>query len=259
MRCSAALVLLLAFLPVAEAQTSQTAELLQKIAATYNNIHSYVIAVQRDRRGGNSPIPSDHIADMQHGLFLPREPALLNSAILLASSGKNFRYQIEATGTKNPMVWLTNGKTTWHYWPNVNKYTQTSAEPWPSQAGPGRGLPGIEWKYFAKFRAIAGMGNRAKLAKIDIPPDDTCPATSAILELQLRTGADAATEELHVMTRSGLVCESVVRSRLPFGGHMEYFTDTTSWTYRQTNGKIDPTLFLFTPPKHAKRVLHSTP
>lgn len=255
MRSIAAFFLLVSFPDPGKAQSSQVYELLQKIAFTYSSIHEYVIVVTHQRTGGKEPIQTDHIADMQRGMAFPieRQRLQLTSVMLLARSGQAFHYQINWADGSDPILWITNGQTTWHYRSVLKEYTEFPAEPWPRQAGPGRGLPGIEWKYFTKFRAIAGMVNRAKLRQENIAPNDVCPTKTSIVDLQLQSGAADATEELHVLTRSGLVCESVVRSRRVWGGHVEYNTDTTTWSYRRISGKVDPKLFVFIPPKKVKK------
>lgn len=200
-------------------------------------------------------MPDAHIADGDEGeTVLPFDPlSSPESVIVLARSGRAFHYQIGAPGNKNPMLWITNGDITWHYRPWLKEYTEIPAGEWPKEAGPAAGLPGIEWKYFAKFRAIAGMTNRAKLLKDDVAPNDTCPSASSVLELQLGTGA---VEELHVLTKSNLVCQSIVRRRMSFGGHVEYFVDTTSWKFLATSEPIDPGLFIFRPSKGTRKVQH---
>lgn len=236
-------------------QCSEVMELLQKVAASYRAIQVYDIVVQHRQAGGTGPIQTDHIAD---GAFT--NPSIIHellppvASIVIARSGERFRFQSGDPAWKDPSLWITDGQTTWHYFHGLNKYTEEPAMPWPARPGESGGLPGIEWKYFGRFRVVDSMTDRATLVKENVPASGVCPATTSIVDLRLERLPEAATEELHIMARSGLVCKSIVRKRIERGGRVEYFTDTNRWTYRKVAGDIDPRLFVFVLPKHAKQV-----
>lgn len=236
-------------------QSSELTELLQKVAATYQGIHNYDIAVHYRRTGGKTPIQTDHIADRAF-----TNPAIIHdllspvTSIVIARSGTRFRFQSGDPSWKDPSLWITNGEITWHYLHGLNKYTEEPARPWSAPPGENGGLAGIEWRYFGRFRVVDRMIHRATLVKENVPASEVCPAITSTINLRLNGGRDATTEELHIMARTGLVCESIVRKRIKRGGRVEYFTNTNTWAYREVAGEIDPKLFLFVPPKHAKRV-----
>ena len=133
----------------------------------------------------------------------------------------------------------------------LNKYTEEPAGPWPAHPAEGHGPPSIEWKYLGRFRVVDSMSDKAKPMKENVEASADCPGVTAIIDLQLSADAN---EELHIMTRSGLVCQAVVRSRRDVGPKVGYFTDTTTWRYGSVTGDAERKLFVFVPPKHAKRV-----
>lgn len=254
--------LLLSISQGARGDSARAQELLNQVASTYKAIKNYVVVINHQRRGGAAPVlgvtpqPNAHIADNEGpATVIPFDPMMLiESRIVLARSGRAVHYQVGAPGSKPAMLWIDSGDITWQYRPKIKKYTEQPAAEWPQRPGPGPGLPGLEWKYFTKFRAIGGMANHATLLKEDVAPDDTCPSAFSVVELKIGT---AIVEDLHIMTKSSLVCQSIVRRHfIGGGGHLEYFTDTTSWKFLKTSDPIDPSLFIFHPPKHVKKVTH---
>jgi outer membrane lipoprotein-sorting protein len=220
-------------------------DLLQRVESRYSAISDYVITASATAIGGPTSIAPTN----GPGEF----PAA--DHILLARFGSALRYQILSPGQSRPFVWITNGQTTWQYRPYVNEYTETPSAPWPEHPGPGRDLPSLEWRYFARFREIKEMASKAKLLKENERRDAVCGAPTIQVELQNGSGLEQETEDLRILAGEALVCQSVVhRQRYSGAGHVSNWTVTRSWVYKQTSAPIDPRLFVFVPPKRAKRV-----
>jgi len=130
-------------------------DLLQRVESRYSAISDYVITASATAIGGPTSIAPTN----GPGEF----PAA--DHILLARFGSALRYQILSPGQSRPFVWIRNGQTTWQYRPYVNEYTETPSAPWPEHPGPGRDLPSLEWRYFARFREIKELASKAKLLK----------------------------------------------------------------------------------------------
>lgn len=236
-------------------QSSEVTELLQKVAATYRGIQDYQVQIRRVQTGSKHPIQTDHIADSDLH-FDPSRSLAFNfdvprPVMVMARLGQRFYFQSGDASWKVPSFWLTDGVTTWHYVHGLNKYTEEPARPWPDHPAESHGPPSIEWKYLGRFRVVDSMIDKAKLMKENVGASADCPEVTAIIDLQLSADAN---EELHIMTRSGLVCQAVVRSRRDAGPHVIYQTDTTTWSYRSVTGDVEQKSFVFVPPKHAKRV-----
>jgi hypothetical protein len=153
------------------------------------------------------------------------------------------------------MLWLTDGNTTWLYRSDQNEYTQEPTEPWNTPSGTADGLPGFEWRLFAKFRTLAGVAAHAELLKDDIAPDATCTGRTALVSIDLSQLAEPVKEELRIDTKTGLVCAATTRVlRHVRVTPAEYVTHRV-WNYRQLSAP-DPSSFRFDPPKGAKRVSH---
>jgi hypothetical protein len=185
-------------------------------------------------------------------LQVGRETPPVPYHLVIARSGSMYRCEMSCPVAQ--VTWVTNGVKTWDYRADLHEYIEGDAEPWPAELGPG--LPGIDWKYVSKFRAIADMDTRAKLVKDEGAPDQACPGPTALIELSLGDAQEPRTEQLRIDTSAGLVCQSVLvefRSRkvTPFTRRTE-----TRWVYQQLSGPIDPALFAFNPPKKARRVKH---
>lgn len=196
-------------------------------------------AVQNDRTA--LPIPNVHAGS-----------SLSVNRIVLARSGNSLRYEL-VNPASEVWQWTTNGKTTWCYRRDLNQYKQDDAEPWPVPLAPGNGLPGTEWKYFAKFLAIGDMADRARLVKDDIGPDKFCAGSSVMIDLTLAEGKEPAKEELRILNRTHLPCYLIVyRTRTSFNLPVDV-KETITWRFRD---RLDPILFVFAPKKHAERVTH---
>lgn len=243
-------------------QSDQTlSELLQRVATTYAGITDYVINATSTAVGGPTPVRDDGDVIAQQpshggGTFGPIVRTPVVDKIVVARSGGAFHYQLKAVlGAYPPSLWITDSHTTWHYSGASNKYTEEPAAPWPAAAGPGRNLPGMEWRYFARLRALGQMADRARLVKTNSPADSVCPGPSTTVELQIADGDDGAAEQLRILNETALVCQSIVRRRNYSGhGRVAYWTITTSWDYKQISGAIEPALFTFIAPSRAKRV-----
>ncbi len=142
------------------AQSDRTTDLLQNVGATYAAVSAYVINVEQTRSGRG-------LAGAGPGMDVapPAGHRILNR-ILIARSGEMFHYEI--SNPISALTWITNGEKTWTYSPELKEYTERDAESWPTRLGPGPGLPGLDWQYVSKFRALGGMAASAKLLKDDI-------------------------------------------------------------------------------------------
>jgi hypothetical protein len=156
-------------------------DLLQRVESRYSAISDYVISASATAIGGPTSIaPTNGPAEFP-----------VADRILLARFGEAFHYQILSPGQSRPFVWITNGQTTWQYRPSVNEYTETPSAPWPEHPGPGRDLPSLEWRYFARFREIKELASKAKLLKENERRDAVCGAPTIQVELQSGSGIPA--------------------------------------------------------------------
>lgn len=172
--------------------------------------------------------------------------------ITMARLGERFRF-VFRNKVGGITQWTTDGHTLWCYREDLNAYTRTAAPPWPKELGSGPGLPGDEWEYLTKFLAIAGMADHARIVSDDLPPDADCPGPSALVELTLTTGRDAATERLRILTQSHLPCRDTIDQTYTHG--LAISTDrhrTITWKFHPD--PPPPGYFTFAPRKHAKKV-----
>jgi hypothetical protein len=178
----------------------------------------------------------------------PRKVAA--SHITLARLGDKLRYDLRNPGSER-WQWITDGRTVWCYRPDLNVYTVNPADPWPRVLGPDPGLPGIEWKYIAKFLAIDKMAAQTKLISDDLPPTRTCPGPSISLEIQL---PDAPyVEGLRILSRTHLPCEtSIHRFAKRVRMTPSDIDETITWTF--PDEPPAPDYFVFSPSKKAKQV-----
>jgi hypothetical protein len=139
----------------------------------------------------------------------------------------------------------------WCYRRDLNLYTAAPAEPWPKVLGPGPGLPGVEWKYVAKFIAIAGMADRARLVDDDLPPTHACPGPSISVELPL-TPDGTFVEDLRVLSRTYLPCESIIHRMVRTSRAVSDIDETIIWNFHAESP--NPDLFIFSPRRHARQV-----
>ncbi len=240
---------------------SQVSGLLEQVGYACRKLylHGYVADINRHRTvqqhfhmGGWSGQPGGD----RFGLPIPLPPVRHDGEvdrITLARSGQCFLYGRHTTFGKI-WEWRTDGYKTWCYRRDLHLYTEAQADSWPTQLGPGPGLPGDEWKYFTKFLAIADMSERAHIIRDDVPPDKSCLGPSVIVELDLSEGREPAREDLHILTHSHLPCRTVIYRlrRSAQSGVMMDSTETITWRFR--NEPPHPSLFVFTPPKKSKRV-----
>jgi hypothetical protein len=239
--------ILLTFCGLARAQ-SYADQTLKQLASTCRDLyeHGYAVDIYRRRidqrrfAGGSSDMPR------MHG---PGDGAI--DRIVLGRLSPNLRFELVNSGGED-WQWTTNGQTIWCYRRDLKAYTEAIAAPWPQRLGPGDGLPGYEWKYFAKFLAIEDEKDRARVLKDDIPPDHDCEGASVLIELTLAEGDAPAREELRVLTRKHLPCHSTTYFTRLGHGRMPYdFKEDITWRFRD---QIDPSLFVFAPDKHARKV-----
>jgi hypothetical protein len=171
-----------------------------------------------------------------------------HDVITLARLGHRVRCDLHNKGDQR-WQWLTDGHTLWTYCLDVGLYTEEPAMPWPQSLGPGPGLPGWEWHYFAKFLALSGMADHARIVSDDLAPTAECPGPSVLLEITIPGGK----EKLRVLSRSYLPCQAIIRwSVSPKLALLTDFDETIVWKFAP-----DPpvaSLFLFAPRKGAKRV-----
>lgn len=235
-------------------------QLLKEVSSACQELYLHGYAVDITRRvaaeprfqTGSATVQSDRIA-----LPIPNVHAggnLSVNRIVLARSGKSLRYEL-VNPASEVWQWTTNGETTWCYRRDLNQYQQDDAEPWPVPLAPSTGLPGTEWKYFAKFLAIGDMADRARLVKDDIGPDKFCAGSSVMLELTLAEGKEPSKEDLRILNGTHLPCYSVLfRMRTSFNFNLPVdVKETITWRFRD---RLDPMLFVFAPKEHAKRVTH---
>ncbi len=229
-------------------------EVLRQLASTCRDRYAHGYAVDIDhhrvdqRRFDGSPPNSDRIGVPAPVMKMANDGMV--DRIVLGRSGPTLRFELVNVGDED-FQWTTDGQTTWCYRRDIKAYTVARADPWPQKLGPGDGLPGYEWKYFAKFIAIENAKDGARLLKDDIPPDRDCPGASVLIELTLAEGDTPAREELRVLTREHLPCRSTAHFTRWGHGIPYDFEENTTWRFRE---QVDPALFVFAPDKHARRV-----
>jgi len=217
--------------------------LFQKVASVYGASSNYVVRVQSSNTG----------KALSAGVGDPRltQPDLLAvNSITVARSGKAMRYEIKSGVTGHTTIWITDGLREWRFRPAQRQYTESPAMAWPVEAGPGPGLPGIDWTYFSKFRALPGVILSASLLRMDT----TCNGPTAVIEIRISQTEDRIIERLSIRTDTGRVCHSEVHRIRSGRGGIVTEERVTSWTYEQIGGPVDPALFVFEPPKDAKLV-----
>ncbi|MEO7145354.1 MAG: hypothetical protein ABI165_17805 [Bryobacteraceae bacterium] len=254
------LVLCSSILSHAQSPPSEIDDLLRQVASKCRELYRQGYAVDIRRRRIQRP----HFGEAGQpggnriGLPIPLPPGALSidgqvEQIKLARSGRHLRYEVR--NVLGPVWdWWTDEQTIWCYRPVLGLYTETRADPWPTRLGPGPGLPGIEWKYFTKFLAIDDMRGHASIVKDDVDPDSSCHGPSVVVELKLSGRRNPATEDLRILTRSRLPCQTVIHwlRRGTLVGADTDSTDTIAWSFQDRPPA--PAVFVFTPPKNAKRV-----
>jgi len=234
----------------------ESGELLRQIATVCRGIYTQGYAVdilrhQISRRKYNT----GSMAAQQDRSALPMPTVNLesdgaNDRIVLARSSGKMRFERKNSAGED-WDWRADGQSVICYRRDLNLYTETPADPWPERLGPGPGLPGEEWKYFAKFLAIEDMTDHAQILKDDVPPDRFCDGASTLITLILAEDQEPARELLRVLTRSHLPCHStIIRTRVSRAGPMEQ-TETITWRFRP---RPEPSFFVFAPHKRAKKV-----
>lgn len=229
---------------VASAQQVDVRALFQKVASVYGATSGYVIRAQSSNTGralsGGAGDPA---------FTRPPDPTAQNT-VTLARSGKSMRYEAKSGVSGQTLIWITDSVTEWKYRPQQRQYTESTAMPWPAQAGPGPGLPGIDWTYFSKFRALPGVAQSATLVKTDT----TCNGPTALVEIRIPETTEPVTERLWIQMDTGLVCRSEIHRVSSGRGGVSSWDRITTWTYEQVGGTVDPGLLSFQPPKSAKLV-----
>jgi len=223
------------------------------LAVRRRYLDGYVLDIDRLQRS-QKHFNADGLSD-RAGLPIPAMPKPSDGAhdrITLARLGKGFRYDIRNSADEQ-WQWITDGHTVWCYRNDLNVYTVTEANPWPERLGPEPGLPGVEWKYLTKFLAIADAAERAQILRDDAPPDKTCSGPSVAIELSLAEGSEPLREQLRVLARSHLPCQTVIdRTRQDRRAGPADSRETISWRFQ--DGPPAPGFLIFTPRAHAKRV-----
>jgi hypothetical protein len=193
---------------------SDVGALLGHVASAIRSryLGGYFVSIDRHQRakphfgaplGGNMrklapPVPS-----------MPTQNDGAHDRITLARLGDRLRYDLRNSAGEL-WEWTTDSHTVWCYRRDLNVYTVAAAEPWPKELGPGPSLPGVEWKYLAKFLAIPKMAYQTKLLNDDLPPNRVCRGPSISVELSLAP-EQGSVETLRILSRTYLPCESVIR------------------------------------------------
>lgn len=234
---------------------------LQQVASTCRELYKHGYVVEVTRHEFTRPHFSTGTgADVRQGMPAPLVPGSNSGAVdhvLLARSGKKFRFDVR-NSAKEVWEWITDGETLWCYRRDLNEYTETKTDPWPERLGPGPGLPGTEWKYFAKFLAIGDVDGQTIIVQADAPADSTCAGPSVVLDLDLGSGGMPAgeilqhKEELRVLTGSHLPCRSTTHEVFRIKGQMLDRTESITWKFREQ--APDPSMFVFAPRPAAKQV-----
>lgn len=189
-------------------------------------------------------------ADDRNALPLPRVRTVARgNRIVMGHSGERFRFERIAPDGQD-WQWTTDGTTTVCYRRDLNQFTETLAARWPEPLGPGPGLPGEEWQYFAKFLAIADMAPSARIVKRGIAPDRVCRGSSTLIELRLDE-ASGSREELRIFDQSHLPCFSTRYAMRAATGLPAEAKETIRWRFRD---EVDQNLFVFKTRKGAKQV-----
>jgi hypothetical protein len=251
--------ILLASVLLAKAQTPQTvSSLLQRVESTYRSIGNYEIEVtsKTDPPYGDAdllvpPGVGPHASFLNPEL---RQPP--TKKVLLARSGNASHFEEESRdeeGKVKRSAWISNGQTAWFYNGKTNRYFEEPSSRLNNDTGRRPGLLGAEWLYLAKFRVLATAA-QANILSDDVPADANCAGLSTIVRLSLADGRYRATEELRILKDSRLVCQSIVRNRLPYTSPIaQPEVVTTTWNYIQINGQLARReLFDFVPPPGAK-------
>lgn len=188
--------------------------------------------------------------DDRNSVPLPRVRTIAQGdRIVMAHSGEKLRFE-RITSDGQDWQWTTDGNTTICYRRDLNQFTETLAARWPEPLGPGPGLPGEEWQYFAKFLAIAYMTPNARILKTGIAPDRVCRGSSTLIELTLYEGGGSR-EDLRIFDQSHLPCFSTRYSKRAATGLPAEAKETIRWRFRD---EVDPNLFVFAPRRGAKQV-----
>ncbi|MBS1859841.1 MAG: hypothetical protein JST11_31010, partial [Acidobacteria bacterium] len=171
-------------------------------------LSGYLVSIDRHKRAEPHYGAALGGSDFDNGPLAPNIPFGDDGAhdvITLARLGHRVRCDLHNKGDQR-WQWLTDGHTLWTYRQDIGLYTEEPAEPWPQPLGPGTGLPGKEWHYLAKFLALSGMADTARIISDDLAPTAACPGPSVLLELSL----PGAKEELRVLSKSHLPCQSTI-------------------------------------------------
>lgn len=225
--------------------------LLERVAAKYKTLNDYVVEIESSDFGQclncNSMVRP----------FGPPTPSSIGprslNRIILARRDAAVHYEVRTEGLKYGLTQITDGVTSWHYRPDLKEYIQETVSPSPPPTGPGHGLPGLEWSFLMRFRALSDFANRARVIRRCNVLGDSCSGPSTLVEIRISENP-VNVEELLISDESSLVCEStLVQEQVRRGFHRRY-TTKTRWRFRTLWQPIPAELFVFVPPKKTRRV-----
>jgi hypothetical protein len=214
---------------------------LQRVSDVYSRIEQYTIRVK-----------TREVGELGGAAVVRSVP---DNLILLVRSGQMFRYEYRTPVSEG--VWLTDGVTEWHWRRDLEEYIEQAAS-LRRQEGPGNGLQGVEWAYFAKFRTIHTAVGSAKLLKTDVRRDNDCPEPAVLVEIALGQSPLRESEKLWIGVRTSRVYRSVLTRSGVYRGTAQRLERRTVWNYEAIDERIDPALFQFRPPKGSERVTSFT-
>jgi outer membrane lipoprotein-sorting protein len=234
------LMLLLSCQPVSFSQGVSASALVARVGERYRDLTAYVIQVER---GNEAHAVTADVA----GSGRPS-----TTSIFLARSGHSVHYEV--IRNHPVLIWISDSKQAWRYRPDLKEYTVEPAPEWIDPPQLEDGLVRMDWEYVSKFRALAGLGDKATLLRAEAPPDSACNGRTALVKIDLSTRQAPKVQFVRIDLDSALICDMREETTRILGGQAAAYTTTTHWSYKQITGPIDPTLFTFTPPKKARQV-----
>jgi hypothetical protein len=235
---------------VAEGQSADLAAVLQAIDVRYGSMQQYLIEFQRLNLFARNQIRKDYVLKLDRKEFAPSINWGPAGGGILARSGNSFRYEASSMG--GSLVWVTDGQRTWKYKSPENRYSESDAQPWPTASAPGKGLPGIEWRYLMRFRGLAGVSRRVRLVDDNLHRTEFCAGASVLLEVGSTDHTGLPTEFVRVLMPSGFVCQSYTETHTNVPD--VWTVDTIVLRAHDFPKEVDPHLFIFIAPDRAKKV-----